>query len=167
MLAYGILKDEIYLSTALVTLNFLTRSQYNGTYFDIIGNNGWLVQGGEKAAFDQQPIEIGCFVEAYCGALRLTHDEKYRDMANMAFRWFFGKNSLGVPVYNLKDDYPLDGLTENGANENSGAESVLAFAQAITCLKDISKRKNLRRRTVSANAEKDPSGDQVTDRLNS
>ena len=167
MLAYGILKDEIYLSTALVTLNFLTRSQYNGTYFDIIGNNGWLVQGGEKVAFDQQPIEIGCFVEAYCEALRLTHDEKYRDMANMAFRWFFGKNSLGVPVYNLKDDYPLDGLTENGANENSGAESVLAFAQAITCLKDISKRKNLRRRTVSANAEKDPSGDQVTDRLNS
>ncbi len=143
MKAHSILRDEAYLTTALVTLKFLTSIQYNGTYFDIVGNKGWLVKGREKASFDQQPIEIGCLVEAYCEALRLTQNENYRDLANKAFRWFFGKNCRGVPVYNLKDGYPLDGLTETGANANSGAESVLVFAQAIMCLKDVSIRKKL------------------------
>jgi glycosyltransferase involved in cell wall biosynthesis len=157
MMANSILKDEIYLSTALVTLNFLTGIQYNGTYFDIVGNQGWLVYGEEKASFDQQPIEIGCLVEAYCEALRQTRDENYRKLANRAFNWFFGNNSQKEPVYNLKDDYPLDGLTETGANANSGAESVLSFALALTCLKDISKRKTLGRRSALAKEKKESS----------
>ena len=146
MRAHSILKDEVYLATALATLNFLTSIQYNGTYFDIVGNKGWLVNGGRRAFFDQQPIEIGCLVEAYCEALRQTHDKNYRDLANKAFSWFFGKNRLGVPVYNLKEDYPLDGLTKAGSNANSGAESVLAFAQAMISLKEISIRKTLSKR---------------------
>lgn len=159
MMAYSILKEEIYLSTALVTLNFLTSIQYNGTYFDVVGNQGWLVYGEEKASFDQQPIEIGCLVEAYCEALRQTHDENYRKLANRAFNWFFGNNSQKEPVYNLQDDYPLDGLTDTGVNENSGAESVLSFALALTSLKDISKRKTLGRKTSLAKAKKNPSID--------
>jgi hypothetical protein len=117
-----------------------------------VGNKGWFVYGEKKAAFDQQPVEISCLVEAYCEAMYLTQDNNYHDLAMTAFRWFFGKNRLGVPVYNMKDDYPLDGLTETGANENSGAESVLAFARAVTCLKDVSKRKALGRRTGLAKA---------------
>ncbi len=157
MMAYSILKEEIYLSTALVTLNFLTSIQYNGTYFDIVGNKGWLVYGEEKASFDQQPIEIGCLVEACCEALRQTQDENFRKLANRAFNWFFGNNSQKEPVYNLKDDYPLDGLTETGVNENSGAESVLSFALALTSLKDISKRKTLGRRSALGKEKKEPS----------
>lgn len=155
MMAHSILKDEAYLATALATLNFLTSIQYNGTYFDIVGNKNWLVNGERRAFFDQQPIEIGCLVEAYCEALRQTQDKNYRDLANKALSWFFGKNCLGVPVYNLKDDYPLDGLTKTGSNANSGAESVLAFAQAITCLKEVSIRKTLGRKTGLAKAKKD------------
>lgn len=146
MMAYSVLEDEVYLNTALATLNFLTSIQYNGTYFDIVGNNNWLVNGEERASFDQQPIEIGCLVEAYCEALRLTRDENYRELAKKAFSWFFGNNCLGIPVYNNKDDYPLDGLTETGSNDNSGAESVLSFALAITCMRDVSKRKALGRK---------------------
>lgn len=141
MMAYGILKKEIYLSTALLTLNFLTSIQYNGAYFDIVGNKNWLVRGEKKAPFDQQSIEIGCLVEAYCEALCQTHDESYRNLAKKSFSWFFGNNRLNIPVYNFKDDYPLDALTETGSNANSGAESVLSFALAITSLRDISVRK--------------------------
>lgn len=159
MMAHSILKDEVYLTTAVATLNFLTSIQYNGAYFDIVGNQNWLVNGEKRAIFDQQPIEIGCLVEAYCEALRQTHDENYRDLAKKAFSWFFGNNCRGVPVYNLKDAYPLDGLTDTGANANSGAESVLAFAQAITSLKDISIRKTLGQKTGPAKAKKDPAID--------
>jgi len=154
MRAHSILKDEVYLATALVTLKFLTSIQYNGTYFNIVGNKDWLVNGAKRTYFDQQPIEIGCLVEAYCEALRLTQDKNYRDLSNKAFNWFFGKNCRGVPVYNLTDDYPLDGLTETGANANSGAESVLAFTQAITCLKEVGIRKTLRRKTGLSKANK-------------
>lgn len=146
MMAHNILKDEVYLATALATLRFLTCMQYTGSYFDIVGNKNWLVNGLGRASFDQQPIEIGCLVEAYCEALRQTGEQDYRDLAKKAFSWFFGHNRLGVPVYNPDDDYPLDGLTETGTNANSGAESVLAFALGLTCLKDVSIRRNLGRR---------------------
>ncbi len=146
MMAHSILGDEVYLATALATLKFLTGIQYNGSYFDIVGNKNWLVNGVGRASFDQQPIEIGCLVEAYCEALRQTREQQYRDLAKKAFSWFFGNNRLGVPVYNMDDDYPLDGLTETGTNANSGAESVLSFALGLTCLKDVSIRKNLGRK---------------------
>ena len=147
MLAHSVFKDKAYLATALAALKFLTDIQYNGAYFDIVGNKDWPANEVRRAFYDQQPIEIGCLVEAYCEAQRQTNDKSYGDLANKAFSWFFGKNRQGVPVYNLKDDYPLDGLTETGANANSGAESVLAFAQAIASLKEISVRKMLWRKT--------------------
>jgi hypothetical protein len=126
-----------------------------------------MVNGAGRAFYDQQPIEIGSLVEAYGEALRQTHDKNYRDLANKAFRWFFGKNSRGVPVYNLIDDYPLDGLTETGANANSGAESVLAFAQAVTSLKEISVLKTLGRKTGLMMAKKAPPIEILAGRSNS
>ncbi len=146
MLAYNVFKEKSYLDTALATLKFLTDLQYNGTYFDIVGNQNWLVSGAKRARFDQQPIEIGYLVEAYCEALRRTKNKDYLELADRAFSWFFGNNCLGVPVYNIKYDYPLDGLTASGANDNSGAESVISFALAVTSLKEISVRKTLGRK---------------------
>ncbi len=146
MLAYEVFKESSYLDTAQETLNFLTNLQYNGTYFDLIGNKNWLVKGAGRPYFDQQPIEIGCLVEAYCKAFNLMQNKDYLDLANKAFNWFFGNNKLGVPVYNIRDDYPLDGLTTEGANENSGAESVIAFTLAIICLKEAGIQKTFERK---------------------
>jgi len=141
MLAYNVFKDKRYLDTALEALDFLTSIQYNGTYFDLIGNRGWLYKGAKRAYFDQQPIEIGYLVEAYCEALRRTHKKEYRTLAKKAFNWFFGNNRLGVPVYNTNQDYPLDGLHASGSSNNSGAESVISFGLAVTSLKEIKIRK--------------------------
>ena len=167
MMAYNVLKDEVYLTTALATLNFLTSIQYNGTYFDIVGNKNWMVNGAGRAFYDQQPLEIGSLVEAYGEALLQTYDKNYRDLANKAYSWFFGKNSRGVPVYNLEDAYPLDGLTETGSNANSGAESVLSFALAVTCLNDMSIRKALGRKTDPAKAKKELAMDPLAGRSKS
>jgi len=141
MLAYNVFRDKRYLDTALEALDFLTSIQYNGDYFDLIGNHGWLYKGAKRAYFDQQPIEIGYLVEAYCEALRQTRKKEYRTLAKKAFNWFFGNNRLGVPVYNANQDYPLDGLHASGSSNNSGAESVISFALAVTSLKEIKIRK--------------------------
>lgn len=137
MLAYNVFKEQRYLDIALESLDFLTSIQYNGTFFDLIGNKGWLYKGAKKATFDQQPIEIGYLVEAYGEALRQTGKKEYRTLAEKAFDWFFGNNRLGVAVYDSAHDYPLDGLHEAGSNHNSGAEAVISFALAVTALKEI------------------------------
>ncbi|OPX83830.1 MAG: Spore coat protein SA [Pelotomaculum sp. PtaB.Bin104] len=143
MQAYNVFKDKEYLDTALASLDFLTSIQYNGTYFDIIGNQGWLTRGTKRAIFDQQPIEIGYLVEAYCEALRQTNKKEYRKLAKKAFDWFFGNNRLGVPVFNIDGGYPLDGLHPAGSSNNSGAESVISFALARTSLKEIKNYKTI------------------------
>jgi len=58
----------------------------------------------------------------------------------VGFLRVFCNTLLGVPVFNLQGDYPLDGLTEGGSNENSGAESIITFALGVTCLKEISNK---------------------------
>lgn len=146
MLAYDVFKNSLYLDIAQKTLNFLTNLQYNGVYFDIIGNKNWLFRGAKRPHFDQQPIEIGYLVEAYCKVFSLVQNKDYLDLANKAFNWFFGNNKLGISVYNIKDGYPLDGLNEDGVNKNSGAESVISFALAIICLKEIGIQKTFLRK---------------------
>lgn len=153
MLAYTVFKDKNYLDIALKSLDFLTDIQYNGTYFDVIGNQGWLQKGKEKAPFDQQPIEIGYLVEAYGEAYRRTRKKEYRTLAKKAFHWFFGNNRLEVPVYNTSHSYPLDGLNMAGVNNNSGAEAVISFALAVTALKKIKFRKTMKEKLQALKAK--------------
>jgi hypothetical protein len=141
MLAYSILKEQKYLDVALESLDFLTAIQYNGSHFDLIGNRGWLLKGGQRAYFDQQPIEIGYLVEAYCKAMQLTNKVEYRTLAKKAYYWFFGNNRLDLPIYDTDRNYPLDGFGETERNYNSGAEAVISFAMAVTSLQEIKIRR--------------------------
>jgi hypothetical protein len=122
-------------------LSFLTDVQFNGNFFDIIGNQEWYYKGSHKSCFDQQPIEIGYLVEAYSEAFKLTNNKEYILLANKAFDWFFGNNTLGVPVYDIKNNYPLDGLSAQESNSNSGAESIISFSLALICLKELNKKR--------------------------
>ena len=141
MQASSILEEPKYLEVALESLDFITAIQYNGTYFDLIGNQGWLHKGGHRAYFDQQPIEIGYLVEAYCKAMQLTGKTEYRNLAKRAYYWFFGNNRLDLPMYDTARDYPLDGLSATGSSKNSGAEALISFALAVTSLKEIKTRR--------------------------
>jgi hypothetical protein len=51
-----------------------------------------------------------------------------------AFEWFFGRNRLGVPVYDFATGGCHDGLGAETLNDNEGAESTLAFLQALLAL---------------------------------
>ena len=95
--------------------------------FRPIGSDGFYVRGGERADFDQQPIEAQAMVAACEAAFRATGDASWQDESKRAFEWFLGRNDLGDPLYDFSTGGCSDGLHRDRVNENQGAESTLAF----------------------------------------
>ena len=96
-----------------------------------IGSQGFYHQGGEKARFDQQPIEAAGAVSACLEAYRVTHDDCWQTKAWSAFNWFLGDNDLQLPLYDSATGGCRDGLHPDRANQNQGAESTLSFLMAL------------------------------------
>lgn len=77
--------------------------------------------------FDQQPLEAQAAIEAARAAYAVTGGAFWRDHAMLAWKWFFGANDRGVVLADIVTGRCRDGVTPRGANENCGAESILAF----------------------------------------
>jgi hypothetical protein len=125
--------DDRMISAGLEALDWLLAQQrcdING-HFVPIGSQGFYRQGGEKARFDQQPIEAAGAVSACLQAYRVTGDSRWRSEAWSAFNWFLGDNDLQLPLYDSVSGGCRDGLHPDRANENQGAESTLSFLMAL------------------------------------
>jgi glycosyltransferase involved in cell wall biosynthesis len=109
----------------------LQRANTDGGHFVPIGSNGFYPRGGERARFDQQPVEAQGMVSACLEAYRLTGEKDWRKEARRAFEWFLGRNDLNRPVYDPTTGGCRDGLHPDRPNENQGAESTLAFLQSL------------------------------------
>jgi len=109
----------------------LQRADPNGGHFVPIGSNGFYQRGSERARFDQQPVEAQAMVSACLEAHRVTGDKRWRKEARRAFEWFLGRNDLNLPIYDPTTGGCRDGLHSDRPNENQGAESTLAFLQAL------------------------------------
>jgi glycosyltransferase involved in cell wall biosynthesis len=109
----------------------LQRADSNGGHFVPIGSNGFYQRGGERARFDQQPVEAQAMVSACLEAHRITGDKDWYKEAWRAFDWFLGRNDLNLPIYDPTTGGCRDGLHADRPNENQGAESSLAFLQAV------------------------------------
>jgi hypothetical protein len=120
-------------SDGLEALDWLLKTQHCETnqHFAPIGSQGFYHQGGEKARFDQQPIEAAGAVSACLEAYRISGDGRWRREAWSAFNWFLGDNDLQVPLYDSVTGGCRDGLHPDRANENQGAESTLSFLMAL------------------------------------
>jgi hypothetical protein len=138
LVAYQKTEKERYFNVAIESLSFLTKLIFNKNKdcFSFPGNNGWFNKAGAKAEFGQQPIEAGSMVEVYVLAYEVTKNKKYKDLAEKAFEWFLGKNILGIKMIDEITGGVYDGLEQNGANKNQGAESVLSY---LIAAKEIEK----------------------------
>jgi hypothetical protein len=96
-------------------------------YFSFIGNQGFYHRDGERAIYDQQPIEAYAMVSACLEAYRATGDEQWRKDAYCAFEWFLGRNDRRIALYDPVTGGCCDGLQPSHINANQGAESTLAF----------------------------------------
>jgi len=124
--------DEKMTVAGLESLQWLADLQRSAKgHFIPIGSNGFYQKGGERARFDQQPVEAQAMVSACLEAGRITRDRLWRREARVVFEWFLGRNDLNLPIYDPKTGGCRDGLHPDRLNENQGAESTLAYLQAV------------------------------------
>jgi hypothetical protein len=83
---------------------------------------------------DEQALDAAALVESLTDALVATEHRAHGARAVRAFEWFLGRNRLGEPVYDFATGGCHDGLAESSLNDNEGAESTLAFFQALLAL---------------------------------
>ncbi len=131
--------DDRMISAGLESLDWLMETQRSETqgHFVPIGSQGFYRQGGEKARFDQQPIEAAGAVSACLQAYRVTGESRWRRDAWSAFNWFLGENDLQLPLYDSVTGGCRDGLHPERANENQGAESTLSFLMALLEMRSL------------------------------
>lgn len=125
-------QDEEAIQIALDSLAWLIKIQQSEKGWIMpIGNQGFYQRGGQISYFDQQPVEVHSLLSACLDAYRVTKDPAWYDYATYAFEWFFGRNALGVSMYDKVTGGCRDGLHIDRLNENQGAESTLAFIQSL------------------------------------
>src|SRR5271166_1063736 len=126
--------NQEWVSAGVESLEWLAAQQrcnMNG-HFVPIGSQGFYRKAGEKARFDQQPVEACATVSACLEAYRATGDDHWRAQAWSAFNWFLGDNDLKIALYDAATGGCRDGLHPDRANENQGAESTLSFLMALS-----------------------------------
>ena len=125
--------NKEWLTAGLQSIEWLVAQQRCSMHghFVPIGSLGFYCKSGDKARFDQQPVEAGATVSACLEAYRATRDHHWLTQAWSAFNWFLGDNDLKTSLYDPATGGCRDGLHPDRANENQGAESTLSFLMAL------------------------------------
>lgn len=138
------LGNERYVRTGLAMLAFYTSVVIDpaDATFIPIGNDGWYRRGGVRSRHGQQPLEAAALVDAAFAALDVTGDACWREVAEIAHEWFFGRNTRGVTL--AREGGCCDGLDEAGANCNMGAESTICYLMSAIAIAKRSATTKLR-----------------------
>lgn len=132
------MRNERALTAGLESLRWLVSVQTSDAgFFRPIGTNGFYRRDGERAQFDQQPIEAQATVAACVAAYAASNDRFWLSEARRAFDWFLGRNDVGIRVYDPSTGGCHDGLHIDRVNQNEGCESTLAFLLALTEMENV------------------------------
>ncbi len=119
-------------AAGLETLEWLVSIQTSSEgHFLPVGNQGFYPRGGNRARFDQQPIEAHATISACIDAYHLTGQAWWKQEAIRAFEWFVGRNDVGTALYDPLTGGCCDGLSTEGPSANQGAESTLVFLLSL------------------------------------
>ncbi len=139
-LAYKSTGNPKYLEIAESSFKFLSSIVFEENHLSPVGESGWCKRNGERAFFDQQPIDTSSMVQTCLIAYELTKKQEYYDNAVLAFNWFLGRNHLGQMMYDETTGGCYDGLSKTGINLNQGAESTIAYLTARLFLEEYKTR---------------------------
>lgn len=128
------LDDRTMIAAGLRALDWLCGVQTSpGGWFRPIGSESLGLPAEERRPYDQQPLEAAATIDACAAAYDVSGDARWISEAERAFAWFHGENDHGVSLVGA-DGLCFDGLTPNGPNLNSGAESILALQMSAAAL---------------------------------
>jgi hypothetical protein len=125
------LRSDEMLQAGLRVLDWLVASQTAPEGHLAPIGNGWWPRDGIRSRFDQQPIEASALVLAAAAACVAAGRAGDRRAVEQAYAWFLGANDLGVAVAEPGRGACFDALTPTGVNLNQGAESTLAWLNAL------------------------------------
>ena len=106
-------------------------------HFEPVGCNGWYPRSGQKALFDQQPIEAAGMIDACLEAYSITKDRSWSKRAQWCFGWFLGDNDLRQPICNERTGGSNDALSPDGLNANRGAESTISWLMSLLSMYEL------------------------------
>jgi glycosyltransferase involved in cell wall biosynthesis len=127
-----------YVDAGLRSLRWLmTQQTASAGHFRPVGTAGFGEQRQPPRAFDQQPVEAAATIAACLAAWRADGDSEWKAAATRTFAWFFGSNDLSVALVDPETGSCRDGLHPDRANENRGAESVLAYLLSLAEIRQL------------------------------
>jgi hypothetical protein len=106
-------------------------------HLSVIGNKGWLRRRGERAKFEQLPIETASLIGACKAACRASGDRKWLGEMRRCFEWYLGRNDIGKSLADFNSRGCCDGLKEGGVNENQGAESTVSWLMSLLIMHEM------------------------------
>lgn len=125
--AAALLDRDDWMESGIDSLRFIADQQIAASgHFRAIGSETFH-RPYESLPFDQQPLEAWAAIDAAIAAWKATADRAWLGHAEAAYRWYLGANDRGIALGDIASGRCRDGLTPVGANENCGAESILAF----------------------------------------
>lgn len=117
---------------AVESAEYLSGLLFCNKNLSIVGNKQWYHASGRRTRFAQQPVETMGMIIMCSFAYKTTGKQIWKERMLMAFDWFYGRNDIGLPLYDHETRGCCDGLEYNGVNRNQGAESTIAYL--ISCL---------------------------------
>lgn len=106
-------------------------------HLSVIGNHGWHAHSGQRAKFDQQPVEPAALIGACKAAYRATEDRKWLSEMRRCFEWYLGRNDAGEPLVDYKTRGCRDGIAEHGVNLNQGAEATVSWLLSLLIMHEM------------------------------
>jgi glycosyltransferase involved in cell wall biosynthesis len=127
------------LSAGFRSLEWLLRIQTIDGRLSLIGNCGWMKRNGERARFDQQPLDALALIEACAEAYRCTQNSYWLKQARLCFSWFLGNNDSQAIMCDHRTGGCSDGLHHDCASLNQGAESTLAWLLSVLAMEGLAR----------------------------
>ncbi|MGI8680622.1 MAG: glycosyltransferase [Mycobacteriales bacterium] len=136
LLAAGrMIEDDAMIGRGLDGLEWYARlCGLESPYVRLVGHRGLRPGEPVSESGDEQPLDATALAAAEVEAMGITGDEEHGRRAVKAFEWFLGRNRLGLSLYDFATGGCRDGLGEAAVNINQGAESTLAYLQAVLLL---------------------------------
>jgi hypothetical protein len=139
LLGAALLEDDDAAARAVAALDWYVQhvGLADGT-LRCVGNK-WHHRGESPALWvaddgDEQPLDAAAATEALVDSWQHTADPEHARLAGWAFAWFLGRNRTGARMYVDATGACHDGLSATEPNGNQGAESTLAYYQALLSL---------------------------------